>query len=81
MGRGINGLVYQMSLEVLSMDANVSSVPKNCNGCKFKRMVSKHWELEDYCILNNKSISRMDMKKDCPLWGKEGNYVQSTTLQ
>lgn len=51
------------------MDASVSSVPKNCNGCKFKQIVSKHWELEDYCALNNKSINRMNMKKDCPLWG------------
>lgn len=63
------------------MDANVSDVPKNCNQCAYKQILSRHWELEDYCVLNNKSISRMDMKNDCPLWGKGRKDVQSTTLQ
>ena len=53
------------------MDGHVN-VPENCNGCKFKQEMGRHWELEDYCFLNQISISRIDMEKDCPLWGKEG---------
>lgn len=62
------------------MDGHVN-VPENCNGCKFKQEMGRHWELEDYCFLNQISISRIDIKKDCPLWGKEGDYVQSAALQ
>ena len=53
------------------MDGCVSNVPENCNGCTFKQMVSRHWELEDYCILNDKNISRMIMEEDCPLAERE----------
>lgn len=48
------------------MDGYVDA-PENCNGCKFKLEMGRHWELEDYCFLNQKSISRMDLGKDCPL--------------
>ncbi len=63
------------------MDTHVSDVPENCNGCMYKQILSRHWELEDYCALNQKSISRMDMEKDCPMAEGRIAYVQSTTLQ
>lgn len=63
------------------MDAHVNNVPENCNGCVYKEMVSRHWELEDYCALNKISISRMDMEKDCPLAGGGTDHVQGTALQ
>lgn len=62
------------------MDGHVL-VLKNCNGCKFKQEMGRHWDLEDYCFLNKISISRMDMEEDCPLCGKGREDVQSTTLQ
>lgn len=63
------------------MDANVSDVPKNCNGCVYKQILSRHWELEDYCALNNKKIEMVLMEEDCPLAERGTDYVQSTTLQ
>ena len=48
------------------MDGYVDA-PENCNRCKFKQEMGRHWELEDDCFLNQKSINRMDMGKDCPL--------------
>lgn len=63
------------------MDANVSDVPKNCNGCVYKQILSRHWESEDYCALNKINISRMVMEEDCPLRRKGRKDVQSTTLQ
>ncbi len=62
------------------MDRHVN-VRNNCNGCKFKQEMGRHWDLEDYCFLNKISISRMDMEKDCPLTERGTDYVQSTTLQ
>lgn len=52
------------------MDRYVN-VRNNCKGCKFKREMGRHWDLEDYCFPNKISISRMHMEKDCP-WGKGG---------
>lgn len=63
------------------MDECMRNVMKNCNGCIFKQIESRHWELDDYCILNNKCISGMDMEEDCPLMGEGEDYVQSTALQ
>lgn len=63
------------------MDAHVNNVPENCNGCVYKEMVSRHWELEDYCALNKINISRMVMEEDCPLAERGRDYVQSTTLR
>ena len=62
------------------MDGCRCNVPENCNGCKFKEAVSRHWDLEDYCILNGKKINRMVMEEDCLLVGTEEDYAQSTTL-
>lgn len=62
------------------MDRHVNA-PENCNGCKFKQEMGRHWELEDYCFLNQISINRIDMEKDCPVWGKEVDYAQSAALQ
>lgn len=50
-----------------SMRVYVDNVPKNCNKCVFKQIMSQHWDLEDYCLLNRKITSRIIIKKDCPL--------------
>jgi len=63
------------------MDIHVNNVPENCNGCMYKQMVSRHWELEDYCILNRKNINRMNMEEDCPMAEGRVDYVQGTALQ
>ena len=44
------------------MDGYVDA-PENCNRCKFKQEMGRHWELEDYCFLNQKSISRNDTER------------------
>ena len=49
------------------MRVYVDNVPKNCNKCAFKKIMSKHWDLEDYCLLNRKITSRIVIEKDCPL--------------
>lgn len=50
-----------------SMRIYVDEKPKNCNNCIFKQSMSKHWDLEDYCLLNKKITSRIVMDRDCPL--------------
>lgn len=45
----------------------VDNKPENCNHCIFNQSISKHWDLEDYCLLNKKNISKIVMDKDCPL--------------
>lgn len=49
------------------MDGYLHIIPKNCNDCAYKQMVSRHWELEDYCMLNKKKIREIVMDEDCPL--------------
>lgn len=41
--------------------------PGNCNHCIYKKEVSSHWDLDDYCILNKKKIYRIAVDKDCSL--------------
>lgn len=45
----------------------VDDAPKNCNNCLFKQVMSQHWDLEDYCLLNKKRMSNIVMDEDCPL--------------
>lgn len=49
------------------MRSYVDDVPENCNNCRFKQIMSKHWDLDDYCLLNKKRIGRIAMDEDCPL--------------
>lgn len=49
------------------MTIYVDDKPGNCNYCTYKRSMSQHWDLEDYCFLNKKRISKIIMDKDCPL--------------
>lgn len=51
----------------------VDNIPKNCNNCAFRKIMSKHWDLEDYCLLNKKHTSRIVMEEDCPLKELEDN--------
>lgn len=50
-----------------SMKIYADNKPKNCNYCKFKQIMSQHWDLEDYCLLNKKCISKINMEVDCPI--------------
>ena len=63
------------------MDGCRCIVPENCNGCKFKEAMSRHWELEDYCVLNGKEINRMVMEEDCPIAGNSTVKSHSTNLR
>lgn len=45
---------------------------QNCNHCIYRQDVSRHWDLEDYCLLNMKKTSRITVDRDCPI-GEEGN--------
>ncbi len=49
------------------MKVYVDNRPENCNNCIFKQIMSQHWDLEDYCFLNKKHISKINMDEDCPL--------------
>lgn len=49
------------------MGIYMNNIPKNCNKCTFKQIMSQHWDIEDYCLLNRKNISRIIIEKDCPL--------------
>lgn len=49
------------------MKIYVDNVPENCNSCIFKQNMSQHWDIEDYCLLNKKSTSKIIMDEDCPL--------------
>ncbi len=53
------------------MKIYVDDKPENCNRCIFKQVMSQHWDLEDYCFLNRKHISKISMDEDCPLKGLE----------
>lgn len=44
---------------------------KSCNYCTYRRNLSRHWELEDYCSMIKKEISKINMEEDCPLKNKE----------
>lgn len=46
--------------------------PENCNHCIYKKDISVHLDLEDYCCKNMKRISKIDMDMDCPLEKLEG---------
>lgn len=54
------------------MKVYVDNAPKNCNNCIFRQNMSQHWDLDDYCFLNKKSTSRINMDRDCPLEKLEG---------
>lgn len=43
----------------------VDNAPKNYNNCIYKKNISQHLDIEDYCLLNKKSISRIIMDEDC----------------
>lgn len=49
------------------MKIYADDIAKNCNNCAFRKIMSKHWDLEDYCSLNKKSICKINMDEDCPL--------------
>lgn len=53
------------------MRVYMNNIPKNCNKCAFKQIMSQHWDVEDYCLLNQKITSRIIIKKDCPLVEEE----------
>ena len=55
-----------------SMRIYVDNVPENCNNCIFKQNMSQYFDLEDFCSLNKKHISRIIIGKDCPLEELEG---------
>lgn len=42
----------------------------NCNHCIYRKDVSRHFDLEDYCSLNMKHTSWIIIDDDCPL-GKD----------
>lgn len=54
------------------MEIYADGKPDNCNYCIYKRSMSQHWDLEDYCFLNKKRIRRIIMDEDCPLEELEG---------
>lgn len=63
------------------MDIQVDNRPKNCNRCIYNQNVSRHWDLEDYCLLNKKSIGKIMIDRDCMLRELEDKkYEQSTRL-
>lgn len=49
------------------MKIYMDSKPENCNHCIFNQSMSRHWDLEDYCLLNKKNRSKIIMDMDCPL--------------
>ena len=49
------------------MKIYADNVPENCNNCIYRQNMNRHWDLDDYCFLNKKSISRIIMDEDCPL--------------
>lgn len=53
----------------------VDSKPENCNYCIFNQSISKHWDLEDYCLLSKMNISKIVMDKDCPLRELEDIHI------
>lgn len=54
------------------MKIYVDNVPENCSNCIFRQDMNMHWDLDDYCFLNKKSISRIIMDENCPLEELEG---------
>lgn len=63
------------------MTSYVDDKPENCNHCIYKKDVSSHWDLEDYCSKNKKKIGRIIMDRDCPLEKLEEKDEQSATLR
>ena len=64
------------------MKIYVDNIPENCNNCIFRQNISQYLDMEDYCFLNKKSISRIIMDQDCPLEGlSDSKYGYSATLQ
>lgn len=41
--------------------------PGNCNHCIYRVNVSRYLDMDDYCSLNMKCISKINMDIDCPL--------------
>ena len=40
---------------------------ENCNNCIYRKDVSRHLDMDDYCSLNRKRTGKIDIKTDCPL--------------
>ncbi len=49
------------------MKIYVGKRKKNCNHCIYRKDVSRHLDMDDYCSLNRKRTGKIDMKTDCPL--------------
>ena len=49
------------------MEAYMDIKPKNCNHCIYRENVSRCLDLEDYCSINTKNASKINMATDCPL--------------
>lgn len=60
------------------MKIYVDSKPENCNHCIFTQSMGRHWDLEDYCLLNKKNRSKIIMDMDCPLKEMRGKYIFSS---
>lgn len=54
-------------MKIYANNRYTKNTPKNCNNCIFRQNMSQHWDLEDYCCLNQKHTSKIIMEKDCPL--------------
>lgn len=57
------------------MENYVNAAGENCNHCTYKKNISRHWNMEDYCSLNRKRIGTINIGKDCPL-GKQKVKLQ-----
>ena len=49
---------------------------QNCNYCIYRKDVSRHLDMEDYCSLNKKNICMIRMDIDCPLKKLENKSIQ-----
>lgn len=49
------------------MGKHIVDISKDCNHCNYRDNLSRHWDVEDFCSLNQKKISKINIKQDCPL--------------
>lgn len=48
---------------------------ENCNHCIYRKDVSRHLDMDDYCAKNMKRTGRINMDIDCPLEELEDKRV------
>lgn len=49
------------------MKINVDMKSRDCNHCIYRKDVSRHFDLDDYCSKNMKRTGEINIDTDCPL--------------